>query len=195
MKRVINEIEEILDLKDFGVDIFWDKNAEVLGSFASGAYNFKENRIYLKKPTPKEEQDNMYVFELVRLLAHELRHAYQFKNDKYYTKNFKVFQDCKSIKDYNNQKYEVDAEAFGVLIEGMFFIKKNLFLNDLDVTLKLILEGKKDLETIKKIKKQIKKLLKDETLMRKITKSAKEIKKIWSGQNCPLVEKRKEVQM
>lgn len=54
-------------------------------------------------------------------LAHELRHVWQLENNKsFYFGDYKTTAEL-SIKDYNNQIAELDANAFGYLVMKAMF--------------------------------------------------------------------------
>ena len=79
------------------------------------------NIIYLNKidnPNPD------YLF----VIAHELRHIFQYQNDEqFYLSNYKTSDNCSSVEEYNLQIAEVDANAFAGLVMINFFGLKPLF--------------------------------------------------------------------
>lgn len=76
------------------------------------------NVIYLNK-IDKPNPD--YVFSI----AHELRHIYQYQNDKqFYLSGYKPSNKCSSVEEYNLQIAEVDANAFASIVMTDFFSMK-----------------------------------------------------------------------
>lgn len=76
------------------------------------------NVIYLNK-TDKPNPD--YVFSI----AHELRHIYQYQNNKqFYLSGYKPSDKCSSVEEYNLQIAEVDANAFASIVMTDFFSMK-----------------------------------------------------------------------
>ena len=73
------------------------------------------NTIYLSKiDTPNPD----YLFSI----AHELRHLWQYKENKqFYFSDYKTSDKCSSIEDYNLQIAEVDANAFATIIMSNWF--------------------------------------------------------------------------
>lgn len=73
------------------------------------------NVMYLNKidkPNPE------YLFEI----AHELRHIFQYQDDKqFYLSNYKTSDNCSSVEEYNLQIAEVDANAFASIIMVEYF--------------------------------------------------------------------------
>ena len=66
----------------------------------------------IDKPTPD------YLFAI----AHELRHIFQYQDDKqFYLSNYKTSDNCSSVEEYNLQIAEVDANAFASIIMVEYF--------------------------------------------------------------------------
>ncbi len=79
----------------------------------------------ITSPTP-------YMFQLTYVLAHELRHYFQYKNNKsLYLKSFVNYTDLnneKECKKYNENHLEIDAAAYSIYYMNNF---TNYDLNDL----------------------------------------------------------------
>ena len=73
------------------------------------------NIIYLNK-LDKPNPDYLFA------IAHELRHIFQYQNDKqFYLSNYKTSDSCFSAEEYNLQIAEVDANAFAGIIMIQYF--------------------------------------------------------------------------
>lgn len=73
------------------------------------------NIIYLNK-IDKPNPDYLFA------IAHELRHIFQYQNDKqFYLSNYKTSDSCSSTEEYNLQIAEVDANAFAGIIMIQYF--------------------------------------------------------------------------
>ncbi len=85
--------------------------------------------IYVKKiDTPNPDQ--------FFCIAHELRHIWQFINEKHlYLNSYKTVDSCSSIEEYNFQIAEIDANAFAGLIMIDFFHLQPLF-EDVPISVK-----------------------------------------------------------
>lgn len=75
------------------------------------------NIIYIKK-SEKENPDQLFA------VAHELRHIWQIKNERdLFFLHYKTIDSCESVKEYNLQIAELDANAFaGIVMEDLFEI-------------------------------------------------------------------------
>ena len=73
------------------------------------------NTIYLNKldnPNPD------YLFAI----AHELRHIFQYQDNKQlYLSNYETSDNCSSVEEYNLQIAEVDANAFASIVMVEYF--------------------------------------------------------------------------
>ena len=79
------------------------------------------NIVYLNK-IDKPNPDYLFA------IAHELRHIFQYQDDKqFYLSNYKTSDNCSSVEEYNLQIAEVDANAFAGLVMINFFGLKPLF--------------------------------------------------------------------
>ena len=73
------------------------------------------NTIYLNK-LDKPNPDYLFA------IAHELRHIFQYQNDKqFYLSSYKTSDNCSSVEEYNLQIAEVDANAFASIIMVEYF--------------------------------------------------------------------------
>lgn len=73
------------------------------------------NTIYLNK-IDKPNPDYLFA------IAHELRHIFQYHNDKqFYLSNYKTSNECSSVEEYNLQIAEVDANAFAAIVMVEYF--------------------------------------------------------------------------
>ena len=73
------------------------------------------NTIYLNK-LDKPNPDYLFA------IAHELRHIFQYQNDKqFYLSNYKTSDRFSSVEEYNLQIAEVDANAFAGIIMIQYF--------------------------------------------------------------------------
>ena len=60
------------------------------------------------------------IIESVFVIAHELRHKWQWRNKRSYFRSYKERKDC-SLEEYNSQISELDANAFGVVALAHYF--------------------------------------------------------------------------
>lgn len=82
--------------------------------------DLKNNTIYLKSKRPSPD--------LMFAIAHEMRHFWQWQNDKdLYFNDYKPRHLFDTVEAYNLQIAEIDANAFSVLIMVNFFNVKPLF--------------------------------------------------------------------
>ena len=73
------------------------------------------NTIYLNK-LDKPNPDYLFA------IAHELRHIFQYQDNKqFYLSNYKTSDKCSSVEEYNLQIAEVDANAFASIVMVEYF--------------------------------------------------------------------------
>ncbi len=108
---------------------------ELVDTFSSetqlAAYDPVNNRIGIKKSCELK-------LDLYFAIAHELRHTWQYKNNKeFYFKNYKKNTEL-SLNDYNLQLSEIDAIAFSLIIMDEFFqVQPDLSGLSIQVTTKI----------------------------------------------------------
>lgn len=111
IKKYIKLICEILSIKEPPIQV----DASVFENSTALAYFDTENKILLVPNSPKPSFDTFFA------LAHELRHAWQIKtNYLLYFSNYKTRKEL-SVKEYNSQLAEIDANAFAHMIVTSFF--------------------------------------------------------------------------
>lgn len=121
-ERIIIEfVEEVSDILDIEAPEISHDTSYFESDTMKACYVPEENTIYVDiigMPSPDD----------LLAIAHELRHAWQCKNDKEkFSKNYKQRHECDSIEEYNLQFAEIDAHAFAAIAMGKCFGMTPLF--------------------------------------------------------------------
>lgn len=112
MKEYITDICELLNIPN--PSISYD-TSHFTTQTTMAQCELTSNTIYLSK-IDKPNPD--YLFSI----AHELRHLWQYKENKqFYFSGYKTSDKCSSIEDYNLQIAEIDANAFATIIMSNWF--------------------------------------------------------------------------
>ena len=108
-------IADICDLLDISIPLISYDASHFPTKTTMAQCELTSNIIYLNK-IDKPNPDYLFA------VAHELRHIFQYQNDKqFYLSNYKTSDNCSSVEEYNLQIAEVDANAFASIIMVEYF--------------------------------------------------------------------------
>lgn len=142
-KEFINRIHELisLDLGIDGVEILYRSKEYFCAEYVSAHFNPLSYRIYINEDWLKRAD----VIEIIRVVAHELRHAYQkasiefshLMEKKHSKKEFDIWKmefnnysnPIRSLEVYNAQHIELDAENYALKLLKKFLPPK-YYIND-----------------------------------------------------------------
>ena len=115
---VLDFIKEVCDLLEIDIPEISYESSHFLTETMLAICEPALNIIYLRRP---KEINPDFLF----VIAHELRHIYQYQTDEYfYLSSYVPSNECSSIEEYNLQIAEVDANAFAaVVMIAMFSIQ------------------------------------------------------------------------
>ena len=117
MIQFANAVCEVLNLTNIDIEI--EDGLKAGSSTTMAIYDNEKKVIKIK--------NSVQTLDLLFAIAHELRHAWQIKeNEAYWMNGYKSVKEL-GVEDYNLQPAEIDANAFGAIIMMDIFGVKPLW--------------------------------------------------------------------